>query len=240
VRRIIRAKSAVVPNGINVPELNSGDKTITKGPSLLYLGRLHPIKGIENLLRALTTTDLNVRLSICGDGEKEYRESLEVLCDELQIAERVTFHGMVEASERERHFQNAGLCVVPSHKEAFCLVVAESLARGVPVIVSSDTPWKNVVTVGCGLCVDNDSESLSEAIASALKMPLAEMGQRGREWMQRDYSWALVAGKIAARYIDLMSHTFGKQVRKWSSRDVNVPNVREIESGDSFSVNLFK
>ena len=206
VRRITRAQATVVPNGTDVPELINGKKDEMKRPTLLYLGRLHPIKGIENLLHALTMTDRDVQLSICGDGESSYRKSLEMLCDRLQIAERVTFYGLVEASERERHFQNSDLCVVPSHKEAFCLVVSESLSYGVPVIVSRHTPWKNVDAIGCGLCVDNDPVTLSKAIENALKMPLTEMGQRGREWILCEYSWGSVAQRIATHYKDLISY----------------------------------
>jgi len=58
--------------------------------------------------------------------------------------------------------------------------------------------------IGCGLAVDNDPESLAKAIMSLLTMPLNEMGQRGREWMQRDYSWPVIAQRIAAHYSDVI------------------------------------
>lgn len=203
--RISRATAIMVPNGIDIPAYSASRKAQHTGqPRLLYLGRLHPIKGIENLLRAVPQTDSNIQLSICGDGSMTYRQSLERLSGELGLEQRVTFHGMVEGEEKERHFYGADVCVVPSYKEAFCLVVAESLSRGIPVIVSRTTPWKSVASVGCGLSVDNDPESIAKAITTSLTMPLSEMGQRGREWMQRDYSWPVIAQRIAAHYGDMV------------------------------------
>lgn len=205
IARIGRATAIVVPNGIDMSTTESVPRRQqTDQLRLLYLGRLHPIKGIENLLRAMTQTSSDVRLSICGSGNADYRQSLERMSRELGLAPRVVFHGMVEGEEKERQFQRADICVVPSHKEAFCLVVAESLARSIPVIVSTGTPWKNVATAGCGLVVNNDPNSLATAILQSRKMQLAEMGQRGREWMQRDYSWPVIAQKIVAHYSDVV------------------------------------
>jgi len=146
--RITRATAIMVPNGIDTPKQSTRpDAKQTKQPRLLYLGRLHPIKGIENLLRALAQTDCDIQLSICGYGSMTYRQSLERLSTELGLEQRVTFNGMVEGEEKEQHFYNADICIVPSYKEAFCLVVAEALSRGIPVIVSRSTPWKRPASV---------------------------------------------------------------------------------------------
>src|SRR5262249_10922099 len=96
------------------------------------------------------------------------------------------------------------LCVVPSFTENFCNVIAESLARGVPVIASKGTPWQRVNEIGCGLWVDNDPESLAGAIQRARWMQLSEMGERGREWMQRDFSWPGVAEQMHRQYQTLL------------------------------------
>src|SRR5207249_1017724 len=79
--------------------------------------------------------------------------------------------------------------VVPSHTENFGNVVAEGLAHAVPVIVSTGTPWRRLEEVGCGLWVNNDPESLAKAIEQMGRMPLREMGNRGHDWMQREFSW---------------------------------------------------
>jgi glycosyltransferase involved in cell wall biosynthesis len=201
VKRIPNAQPAVIPNGIELPKLNGvqGERKDNE-LRILYLGRLHPIKGIENLLRALPVLKANARLSICGDGDSGYQKQLHSLAHELGLNGRVRFQGRVDGQAKEQQFREADLCVVPSFTENFSIVVAEALAHGVPVVASRGTPWQRLVEMGCGLWVDNSSEELSKAMDLAANLPLREMGRRGREWMGREYSWQTVAEQMAAQY----------------------------------------
>src|SRR5262249_11050824 len=150
---------------------------------LLFMGRLHPIKGIEALLKAVALLEFPVDLSICGTGSKEYSDSLKRLCGSLNLAERVHFRGEVLADEKARAFRDADLCVIPSFAENFGMTVAESLASGVPVVVSRYTPWQKVQEVDGGCWVDNSPESLAAAITQMRQRSLSELGERGRRWM---------------------------------------------------------
>lgn len=203
IRRITNARVAVIPNGIDVPP-----SIPTVAPAdqlrLLYLGRLHPIKGIENLLRAMRRLQHPTTLSICGVGDSQYEQKLRSMVNELQLTGSVTFHGPISGEVKERQFAQADVCVVPSHKENFCMVVAESLAHGVPVVASLDTPWSRLEEMGCGLYVSNEDDQLAGAIDRIGEMPLREMGARGREWMARDFSWQTVADQMMAEYLALM------------------------------------
>jgi len=202
VATITRADSAVIPNGIDLPSLNghAHGRDARATLNLLFLGRLHPIKGIENLLQALPQTKQNVQLSICGEGEADYLQRLQLLVSELSLTDSVHFHGRVQGAAKEEQFNQADLCVVPSFKENFCLVVTEALARGVPVIASTGTPWQEVETNRCGLWCSNEPAELARTIDLAAGMPLPEMGRRGRAWMESEYSWAGVARLMVERY----------------------------------------
>ena len=203
--RIPRATAKVIPNGIKVPDVyDRHDDNRNGGFKLLYVGRLHPIKGIENLLQAMARLSEDVSLSLCGDGEPSYRQSLEALASRLSLNRRVTFAGAIDEKTKARQFQAAHLCIVPSFKENFSMVVAESLAVGLPVIVGADTPWKQVDAIGCGRCVPNDPAELANAIEALRDAPLEEMGRRGRQWMQEEFDWDVVAGKMAMTYQDLI------------------------------------
>lgn len=203
--RIDRASIVVIRHGIDMPKL-SGAKTFHQGRDirLLYLGRLHPIKGIENLLRALSIVKSNALLSICGEGEADYQNRLRSLVAELQLSDRVKFYGRVDGEAKEQQFREADLCIVPSFKENFCTVVAESLARGLPVVASHGTPWQKLEDVRCGMWVANDPESLSKAIERAANLPLREMGLRGRQLMEQEYSWSSVIEEMIAQYRSLI------------------------------------
>ena len=68
------------------------------------------------------------------------------------------------------------------------------------MIASKGTPWSRVTEIDCGLWVDNDAAALASAIRQAQAMPLREMGRRGREWMERDYSWRTIGNEMASNY----------------------------------------
>jgi len=205
VERIKHASAVVISNGIESPMTNGNQRHRTDDSlRLLYLGRLHPIKGIENLLQAMATMANGVTLSVCGEGEADYQAHLKSLAAELDLSKRVTFHGRVDGEEKEQQFADADLCVVPSFTENFCNVVAEALARGVPVIASKGTPWARVTEFNCGLWVDNDPATLVRAIQQAQGMPLREMGERGRQWMQREFSWPSIAAQMIQQYETLI------------------------------------
>ena len=205
LERIKQASAVVIANGIESPPANGNQRPRTDDDlRLLYLGRLHPIKGIENLLQAMATMTNGVTLSICGEGETEYEARLKSLAAELDLNGRVTFHGRVDGEAKEEQFAEADLCVVPSFTESFGNVVGESLARGVPVVASKGTPWSRVSEINCGLWGDNDPAALAGAVRQAQTMPLREMGERGRQWMQREFSWPHIAEQMVGEYRTLI------------------------------------
>jgi glycosyltransferase involved in cell wall biosynthesis len=202
--RVKTATAVIAPNGVDVTTANV-DRSYQSGNELrlLYLGRLHPIKGIENLLQAMTLLDHGITLSICGEGELRYRSELETLSRHLGLNGRIHFYGHLGNEDKQIQFKSADVCVVPSFSENFGIVVAEALAAGVPVIASTNTPWADLNQVGCGLWVENSAESLAKAVDYLRDAPLAKMGQRGREWMARKFSWNEVAEQIATAYATL-------------------------------------
>jgi glycosyltransferase involved in cell wall biosynthesis len=200
--RIPRAGVVVVPNGVDVPSPLPARDWLPGGIlRLLYLGRLHPIKGIGNLLRAVgMLADLPVRLEICGSGEAGYERELRSLASELGPGDAVRFRGHVDGEEKSAAFLRADLCVVPSFSENFGMVVAEALAHGVPVIAGRGTPWAELESRGCGLWVENSPASLAEAVRRLRTEPLEDMGRRGREWMAGSFGWKAVASSMVAIY----------------------------------------
>jgi glycosyltransferase involved in cell wall biosynthesis len=215
--KINSASAVIIRNGIDISKLDRDESRPQVGDvRLLYLGRLHPIKGIENLLRALPMMKTSISLSICGEGDSSYQKELVLLAKELAIADRVHFRGRVDGEDKERQFRGADLVVVPSFKESFCTVVVESLARGIPVIASRGTPWQSINEVKCGLWVGNSPQELSRAVAQAASMPLREMGLRGRKWMEEEFSWARVVEEMIEQYRALIA--ISEVRRKQSAR----------------------
>jgi len=202
--RLPGIETVVIPNGVEVPEKTAhaeGNGTLR----LLYLGRLHPKKGIENLLAACKLLNgSSYRLTIAGAGDARYETGLRQKIQELVLTDRVKMVGEVVGEAKSNLFENADVVVVPSHTENFGMVVAEALAHAVPVIASKGTPWKRIEEVGCGLWVANDPGSLAHAIERIGDMPLGEMGRRGRSWMAEEFSWKRRAREMRKYYSSLL------------------------------------
>jgi glycosyltransferase involved in cell wall biosynthesis len=201
--RFLRLRTCVIPNGVDIPS----DLQPTKRAGdlrLLFLGRIHPIKGIESLLTACSNLsandDLRWRLAIAGWGDPAYIAHISQQISSLCLQERVSMVGPVIGKAKKKLFEDSDLVIVPSHSESFGLVVAEALAHGVPVIASKGTPWSRVEEKECGLWVENDPETLANAIRTVNNMPLRDMGLRGRDWMKREFTWDTIAKRMLDLY----------------------------------------
>lgn len=203
IRRLgFRAPVAVIPNGIDMP----GDvPPAAIGPLrvLLFLGRLHPVKGIDRLLAAwerLAPRHPDWSLRLAGPGEPDHVAAVERRAASLP---RVTLSGPVYGADKSAAYRSASLFVLPSHSENFGMAVAEALAHGLPAVVGKGAPWSGLVAEQAGWWVENDVETLTATLDSAMaKAPeaLAAMGARGRAWMARDFGWAGIAERMVAAY----------------------------------------
>lgn len=202
--RVSRARIEIVNNGVDIPREPERRSRVTGGAlRLLFIGRLHPKKGIENLLQALKKMDEDITLTIFGTGDADYQAGLQKAAQALGLTGRVYFAGQVEGDAKLRAFWEADVCIVPSFTENFAMVIAEALAHGVPVIASRGTPWQAVVQRGCGLWVENDPDSLANAVNDMRKRDLEQMGRLGRRWMQESFSWQAAAARMHDIYFKL-------------------------------------
>jgi glycosyltransferase involved in cell wall biosynthesis len=144
-------------------------------PYLLFIGRLHPIKGIDKLIDALGQSELfrasTYQLLIAGPDTNGYQQRLAEQVQRLCLMDKVAFIGAVQGTRKELLYAQARVTILPSHTENFGNVVMESLAQGTPVIASTGTPWQLLETEQVGGWVENDPETLGRAIDTYLTMP---------------------------------------------------------------------
>jgi len=205
----LKAPIAVIPHGIDVPALPA-HQAAKAGRTLLFLSRIHPKKGIDRLLHAwrqLESTHPDWRLVIAGGGESAHEREAQELAVGLGV-QRVEFPGPLYGEAKTSAYLSADLFVLPTHSENFGVVVAEALAHGCPAIVSHGAPWSGLEREGCGWWVENDADALDATLRQAMSKStrdLAEMGRLGRAWMQRDFSWPSIAGRVETAYRWILS-----------------------------------
>ena len=197
---------AIIPNGIDMPEPQR-DADVGSRPEriVLSLGRLHPKKGLENLIRAWAKVEAahpGWRLRVVGHDEQGHAGELRALVARNELS-RVSIDPPLFGNEKLRAYREADLFVLSTSNENFAVTVAESLAAGTPVISTRGAPWEGLVRAGCGWWIDQGVEPLATALANAMSMrreSLKEMGARGQDWMARDFSWDRVASDMLAVY----------------------------------------
>lgn len=204
IRRFgFRKPVAIIPNGIDLP-LNVSSPTGTR-KRLLYLGRIHPIKGLELLLRAWKRLELSFPdwdLDVVGPDNRNHLGYLKDLSGRLEL-NRLNFRRPVYGEQKHRLLSSSDLFVLPTYSENFGVAVAESLAAGTPVVVTKGAPWKGVIENDAGWWCDVDEDSITEALCDAMgnsRCRLSRMGENGRNWMARDFAWSAQAMKLRLTY----------------------------------------
>jgi D-inositol-3-phosphate glycosyltransferase len=174
-------KISVVPCGVNLEHFKILGKAQARhqlgsdnDKIVLFVGRIDPLKGVDNLIKALPHLRHipKLKLIIIGGGEHSQHdiEQLEKLAHNLGVQNSVDFLGLIKHEELPYFYNAADACVVPSYYESFGLVALESLACGTPVVATDVGNHKNLIRQGeTGYVIeDNDPCRLADKIALLL------------------------------------------------------------------------
>jgi glycosyltransferase involved in cell wall biosynthesis len=206
-------KIIVIPNGVNIKDFDipyskkecreklglSPDKNI-----ILFLGVLHPIKGPDVLMKAMSqiiSKVPNVELLVGGDGVmKRY---LEALAGELGVSHYAKFVGFVRNNIKPMYYKAVDIFCLPSLSESFSLVSLEAMACGTPVVASKVGGIPSIVKDGeDGLLVPPKSPGkLADAIIYLLENEdiRKKLGENARK-RAGNYSWEKIAGMTEKVY----------------------------------------
>lgn len=190
---------AIIPNGIDLPELSDGDRDRQNtSPVVLALGRVHPKKGLDRLVRAWAAVESQYpdwQLRIVGPDEQGHAAALKALAAKLNL-QRLSVEAPLRGEAKLAAYRQADLFVLPTLNENFGITVAEALSAERPVIATKGAPWRGLEREGCGWWIDHGVEPLAQALAQAMALRpdiLHHMGAKGRAWMARDFSWDRIA-----------------------------------------------
>lgn len=173
-------------------------------PTLLYAGRLIRWKGVEYLIQALPAIlPPSTHLWIAGEGT--YRDTLQSMAEELGVAVRVHFLGMVEQDHLAALYRSCAMLVATSFvNETFGMALCEAMSCGTPVVASDFGGFREVVQHGVTglLSRPQDPQDLAAKVNTLLADPILsrQMGAAGRERVLATFSWKAVTERLQEVY----------------------------------------
>jgi glycosyltransferase involved in cell wall biosynthesis len=211
-------KIEIVPNGINLSEFENlpgrGEFRRKHGLSdeqkiILYLGRIHRIKGLDLLARAFA--DLNkhmgkAKLVIVGPDDG-HLPALRKLIRKLGIEHGVLLTGPLYGEDKLEAYVDADVYVLPSIYEAFPNTVLEACACGTPFILTDRCGIADIVNGLGGVVVPYDEDQLQEALLYMLsdERTRQESGECGKLLVREQFNWEKIIEQVEDIYLSCLS-----------------------------------
>lgn len=172
---------------------------------ILFMARLHPIKGADRLIRAflmIHSAFPEAILIMAGPDEWGIVEKFRQEIKTAGVDDRVLFPGMVTGEAKHELLNRADLFCLPSDAEGFSMAVLEALASSTAVLLSPGCHFPEVETAGAGRIVQPEPNALAKAICELLSDPekMKQMGKKGREFVSRRYSWDIITDQLIDAY----------------------------------------
>jgi poly(glycerol-phosphate) alpha-glucosyltransferase len=210
----LRNPVAIIPNGIDLETVPAqpADSLVNRFPALkdrrrvLFLSRIHPKKGLDNLLlawRKVAADFKDWQLLIAGSGDPAYERALKSAAADLIEKQSVIFLGPLYGQEKAAAFALASVFVLPSFSEGFSMAILEAAAAGVPVLLTPECNFPELVRAGAAVEVTANAAAIEGGIRDLLNFPgtkLADMGGCGRNLVKTAYTWPEVARQMGRVY----------------------------------------
>ena len=201
----------VIPNAVDLPADNSESHEappwagqVEAGKKvLLFLSRLHPIKGLVPLLQGLHLLRQQQPalvndwvLALAGFEEFNHRQELEQMVTQLGLQKQVLFLGPVFGAVKQAALEQAEAYVLPSLSEGMPIAILEAWSHCLPVLCTTTCHLPEGPEQGAAIAVAPTAAALADGLAKMLSRTAAErksMGQRGRALVEQRFLWKHVA-----------------------------------------------
>lgn len=203
---------AVITNGSDLPDPNAAPARPSWLPNdarstLLFVGRLHPKKGIRETLDAwalLTAQHREVtdawRLVFVGWDDGGHAEAFVAHARFLGLAD-VMFPGPAFGDEIQGVYVHSDAFILASHSEGLPMAVLEAWSYGLPVFMTRECNLIEGFAAGAAIEVTTDPHALARVLLKCLTDPnLSAVGRRGRELVRTQFSWPLIGRQLSAVY----------------------------------------
>ena len=209
----------MIPNGVDPSEFDEihGRAMLEehypdlKGKQvILFLGRLHPIKGLDILASAfgqVARVREDTRLLIVGPDNDGYKAQIERILKSERVLEKTVFTGMLTGQKKLAALRDADIYVLSSYSEGFSMSILEALTCNLPVIITHQCYFPEVAEAEAGLVIDTNIDQLTESLIKLLddEHLRKKMGENGRRLVIESYTWDKVADQMIKLYEDVLS-----------------------------------
>lgn len=208
----IPLRGVVIPLGMEPVPQGEAAVLLARFPAfkncrlLLFLSRLDPVKNVEGLLRAFSSSANewpDTRLVIAGGGEAGYVAGLKKLAVDLGLADRVVWLGHIEGEQKAAALAAAQVFVLPSFSENFGIAAAEALMAGLPCVLGKGVAIAGeVAEAGAGVATSPEPEAIAQALREILTDDdrRIEMGRRAAALARERYSLDAMGARLHELY----------------------------------------
>ncbi len=212
----LRNPICVVPNGVVVPPCDLRPTSaapwsvvVPAGtPVMLFLGRLHPKKGLDILIEAWSALCVDPvvsewRLVIAGWGENSYVEQLKSKVRDLKLQQQIIFAGPLFGDQKAAAFANAAAFVLPSYSEGLPMAVLEAWSHRLPVLMTPECNLPVGFERGAAIRVEATVRGVAKPMRDFLRMSDKDqmsIGDRGLALVTEQFTWQKIAANLNRVY----------------------------------------
>jgi glycosyltransferase involved in cell wall biosynthesis len=202
-------KIKVLPFGIEKDFIKRNQyKKIPVKHKALFFSRLHPVKGIEDLINCWNKiNNENWELHVIGPKENDFFYSKINILKKKNYYNNIKFFKPIFGYKKKaKLFCKYDFLVLPSKSENFGIVILESLARGLPVLTTKNTPWLSIKKFNAGWIINNDNSELTRALKNIFNLNSRQFETKSNNAINlaKKYKLEIVLKKYLKVYNDLM------------------------------------
>ena len=207
-----------IPNGVNVPARI--EPAIAEKKIVLFLGRLHPKKGIAETLVAWSIFQRETRIApeewqlvIAGWDDGGHLDDLKKIVEKLNIGEHVKFLGPIFGAEKEVLYASAHALVLASHSEGLPMTVLEAWSHGKPAFLTDHCNLPEGFASGAAFRITTEPNNIAATMVSVLPDTgrLFAAGRAARALAIRSFDWDEICDRWVLLYRSLHGSVAGRE-----------------------------
>jgi glycosyltransferase involved in cell wall biosynthesis len=218
----VNTPCCIIPNGIDVSDysqqyrgelyLSAEDVITPNNFVILFLARLHEIKGAEFLIDVFLRVFKyfpNARLVIAGPDEQNLKEALLAKVETADALSKVFMPGMVTGKFKRDLLARSDLFCQPSLAEGFSVGILEAMASSTPVLVTPQCNFPEIESASAGWVVEKDMEKWVDKITLLLKQSsqMQTNGANAINLVKRQYTWETIVDQFEDAYVGSLKET---------------------------------